>query len=884
MSGIGSLRDVNDISRDIDERLSDIDQGEEAVVTVFTKTAIRIVRVQKNSLKLLRNVEYPQALLGLQRSNFALVANATNYDLIDIENSQQIPLFPISTAGEEEELDEPTTQSSSQPPIPSSGEDEPKSPSPPPEPVKKSTKIRPLIAAVGSDEFLVLSGSGPEEPAMGLVVNTEGNISRGTIPWPQYPESVAVDYPYVASVIGTQIQFHSLHDQSLVQTIQFESVPLISNVSAAISQPYHPLADKIRLVPLVPEGDQSERIEKERKNAEQLSVISSSLFAFSRERGVECLLSSPRIFYLERLVEQEKVDQVVEEMGTLNVSTERDMVELEYLNLLVGVGHLLHEDFSSASGTWQTGTLDPRIVVHIYDAKSVVGDLWVFNGIKLILASVIEKFSAEISVDKTSGKKITGITKKKDAKKNKRVAAKEQIESRQFYQYFLKEWLGKRDMESIVDKKHVFYTIEKAYLSLLLKLDSETAVKKQEVYRFIQHDIIESLEDAILTLEAEKRYYGLFLLYKKRGQTEKVCEIWKRIIVGEAVDADFKGTEKEFAEYLVGSTGQIVWDYGMWLANRNPSAGLQVFTEHEEFSDTELMSAFKKLENQQVWRDFLRILVYVKKDYTFHADLVVVSVEDLQEEIHKSDKNKEFITKGYTKYRNLSLPKRGYIDYMATSPSGNGKDAGGAQKRIVKMRQDLLKLLMQKDVQYDHNVVRLKLEDDKELLQFELCVVYSQMGLRERCIRILCHSLQDFEQSISYCEHGALVLGNSSRRNLQDELDEKASSTTQNELFSILYDETLNLEPETVQTQWTRNLLELHGSQLDLSKVLVRTPESWPVERLSGYLLNVLRHVMKEKNRSTLNRSLARAENIKTVSELRDLKSLKVRAESGNGV
>ena len=840
MSGIGSLRDVNDISKDIDDRTSNEPQ-EEAVVTAFTKTAIRIVRVQKASLKLLRNVEYPQVLLGLQRSNFALVANATHYDLIDLQNNQQIPLFPISTEGEEErETEEPKEEDGSPPPT------------------TKSEKIKPLIAPVGADEFLVLSGSRVDEPAMGLVVNTEGNISRGTIAWPQYPGSVAVDYPYVASVIGTQVQFHSLHDQRLVQSIDFESVPFVSNVSAAISQPYHPLADKIRLVPLAEGENDLERIESEQKVAEKLSVISSSLFVYSKERGVECLLSSPRIFQLEQLVEQEKIDEVLEEMGTLEISTERAVVELEYLNMLVGMGYLLYQDFSSATDSWLDGSLDPRLVVYIYDASSVVGDLWIFNGIYIILNRIVEKYSKEIAVDKTTGNILSSPTKK-DLKRAKLMIAKDQIESRQFYQHFLKEWLEKRDLESITDKKNVFKTIEKAYLRLILKLDLENAVGKKEVYSFIKNEVLESEEDAIETLTASNRYYGLFLLYKKRGLFEKVCEIWKKSLVGEIEDPDFQGTEEQFGEYVTKHChGQVLWDYGMWLANRNPKAGLKIFTKpNSEFKDIELMNSFKKLENPQVWRDFLRILVYEKKDYSFHADLVIVCVEDLQQELHKSKKNKDLVLKGYDTYRELGVAKRGYCEWMwKTGTASKDKEL----RTIAQMRYDLVRLLMQKNGQYDLNLVRMKLEDDKDLLLLELCAVYSRMGLDERCIRLLCHSLLDFDQSVSYCVHGQLVLPQVEQGS---EKTPKASEGRQNDLFAMLYDEYLQLEPESVQRECTRQLLESHGSRLDISMVLAKTPPEWPLERLNGYLLHVLRHVMEIKNQSTLRRSLARAENIK---------------------
>lgn len=876
LSGIGSLRDVNDISKDIDDRSSNDENQEEAVVTAFTKTAIRIVRVQQSSLKLLTNIQYPGASVGLQRSNFALVANATQYDLIDLQNNQQIPLFPISTASEddseikvnEDKKEDKKEESTDSEPTQDNEHNEP--------PVSKD--IKPLIAPVGSDEFLVLSGSKVDEPAMGLVVNKEGNISRGTIAWPEYPSSVAVEYPYVASVIGKQVQFHSLHDQSLIQAIDYESVPLVNNVSSAISQSYHPLAEKIRLVALEQkEGvDDTDRIEKERKIAEALSVISSSLFVYSREKGIECLLSSPRIFQLEKLVENEKIDEVLEEMGTLEITTERGVVELEYLNLLVGMGYLLHKDFSGATTTWLEGSLDPRLVVHIYDKESVTGELWIFNGILQLLNKIVDKYSENILVEKSTGLIVTS-TKKKDTKKAKSIVAKDQKESLQFYHYFLQQWLTRRDLESVTDKQNVFKTIEKATLKLLLRLDAETAIKKVELYTFISEEIIESWDETIETLKSQGKHYGLFLLYKKRGDITKVCDIWKDILTGEISDHDFKGTEEEFASYLCEHvSGQQLWDYGMWLVNRNPHVGLKIFTNRPEFKDDELMEAFKKLENQDAWRDYLRILVYDKKNYSFHGELVIVSVEDLLAEITNNKKGQDLVIKSYETYRSMGLPKRSYYEYM-TSLAARGTSANSKGfKKIVQMRQDLLKLLTQENGQYDADLVNIKLNDidydAKALLNLELSVVYNCMGLHERAIHILCHDLHDFEQSIKYCQYGEVLFDSTEEVVKQTEVQQQL-------FFGLLYDEYLQLEPETVQAECTRQLLESHGRFLDMKVVLSKTPASWPLERLSGYLLHVLRHIMKEKNESILRRSLARAENVKTSNVLQELNELKLQIE-----
>lgn len=826
LTGIGSLRDVHDISRDIDDHSTEPE--EETTVTAYTKTAIRIVRVQQNSLKLLTNIQYPEAKVGLQRSNFALVANSTHYDLIDLENNQQIPLFPISTGDTEE---------------------------------NGAPEVEPMIAAVGMDEFLVLSGTKKAEPAMGLVVNKEGNISRGTIAWPQYPSSIAVEYPYVVSVIDKQVQVHSLHDQSLLQSIDYESVPIVTNVSVHISQPYRPLAEKIRLIPLAAkeEEEEKERIDKELVIAEGLSVITSSLFVYSKEKGIECLLSSPRIFHLEGLVEQEKIDEVVEEMSTLEVTTERGVVELEYLNQLVGFGYLFHKDFSSATDYWVDGSLDPRLLIEIYDSECVVGNLWIFNGINDILKKVKDKFSDDITIEKSSGKEVTGKRKKNSTKV---ITAKDQLASRQFYHYFFTSWLKKRDLESLSDKKNVFSSIEKACLKLLIKLDNETVIKKQELYTFIKTELIETWDDAIVTLKENERYYGMFLMYKENGQFKNACEIWKRIIVGEISDKDFKETEEQFAEYLIDNIKdhkKLVWEYGLWLANKNPKAGLHVFTEPEgHYDDTELMKAFKELDNKQVWRDFLRVLVYVKQNYSFNGELVLVSVEDLLTEINRTKKTREFMKKGLENYVQSSIPKQ---TFFASIERNRNKEF----KYLVDMRLELISLL-QRDGEYDTLLLKNKLETDGELLRLELCLVYDKLGLHERIIKILCHDLKDFDQCLQFCKEGRLALG---KHNLV-----KADMETQRHFFAVLYNEYLKLEPESVQIECTKNLLESHGTMLDMRMVLDKTPDSWPLERLNGYLVHVLRQITKETTESTLSRSLARSQNMKVSKELKDFKAL----------
>jgi hypothetical protein len=74
------------------------------------------------------------------------------------------------------------------PPPPEAGS-RPISPSPP----KPVVALKPLIASPSSQLFLLVTGTAPDEPSLGIFVNLDGDVDRGTIEFPNYPEHVVVD-------------------------------------------------------------------------------------------------------------------------------------------------------------------------------------------------------------------------------------------------------------------------------------------------------------------------------------------------------------------------------------------------------------------------------------------------------------------------------------------------------------------------------------------------------------------------------------------------------------------------------------------------------------------------------------------------------------------
>lgn len=185
-SGFGKVRDVLDmcVDQDITKALlkNHTTAASSVHVTTFTKNTIRIINVSANGLKLVKDVSYAEALTGVRRGRLCLVGNTKTYDLVDVERVRKVPLFEVWSGAD-------------------SGAD---------------LKPQPVTALVGDSEFLVACGTQKGDPAMGMIINSDGDISRGTIAWNDYPTSVVVDYPLVGAVVGQKVCFHNVVNQAEV--------------------------------------------------------------------------------------------------------------------------------------------------------------------------------------------------------------------------------------------------------------------------------------------------------------------------------------------------------------------------------------------------------------------------------------------------------------------------------------------------------------------------------------------------------------------------------------------------------------------------------------------------------------------------------------------
>lgn len=267
----------------VDLNNMDATNGSVDIIMICLKSRIRLVRIG-NEPKLIRNIEFPACLAAARRQNYACVADANFYSLLDVENQQKINLFPISSldenagSGKVEDISPAVEQSNSRnslsgglgsreprgddrshgrstslgnfvtglgkrqespasrsrgrpginspealeransPPVapnlekPDSASrsssrqpSAPEKPLPPPpdrdssqrimptKPLRLSMYLRPHIVSPSASEFLLTTGITLTEPGVGIFVNLDGDVVRGTLEFSRYPTAVVID-------------------------------------------------------------------------------------------------------------------------------------------------------------------------------------------------------------------------------------------------------------------------------------------------------------------------------------------------------------------------------------------------------------------------------------------------------------------------------------------------------------------------------------------------------------------------------------------------------------------------------------------------------------------------------------------------------------------
>ena len=158
-----------------------------------------------------------------------------------------------------------------------------------------------------------------------------------------------------------------------------------------------------------------------------------------------------------------------------------------------------------------------------------------------------------------------------------------------------------------------------------------------------------------------------------------------------------------------------------------------------------------------------------------------------------------------------------------------------------------------------------------------MIILNGRQSRHQEALRLLTHGLGDFDTAISYCLYGYSSIFQPARAGAPPvPLSTLPSRAQQSELLSHLLTEFLDM---STRIERTGELLERFGGWLDVGEVLALLPDEWSVEIVSGFLVNSLRRLVREKAESDVVRALCDAQNSQTSCEL-----VEKREEGGAGV
>lgn len=829
--------------------------------------------------------------------------------------------------------------------------------------------LKPHIVSPTPEEFLLVTGTGPLEPGIGMFVNLDGDPTRPTIEFDRYPKEIVIDggsvdlstsrpnlgeddEGYVLASMGREFE-DGVHngleiqrwdaDGSQPDTNKHWLEPPRSSSHVVIpSQPigirsllgteethFQDVVDRLcqqRFKPFshgseVPtlslggldsrtalsieqvsrekelfergndspdedslsEGWESSRNVEEKEFAGRLAGSTGRLAVWSGDH-IWWALRNPLILQLDAQLETSSVSQMNtsskrgELFSILNSFRGRDAKsELEFLTfnyIRQKAGVLLLTSFLQFENNSFTepelraleevlvdSLLDPRVVLSLIpgvrnEVIETRRGIWIFGGVK----RCAEEYIANGAFDKGR----CGVNVLPSS-------------TLQFLKRFLAAWRRRKGFGSIPDENEVFRTVDAALLAVLLELDQHSPPglargisTRSELYELVDTGV-ECFERAETLIESYHRLFVLSRLYQSRKMAEEVLTTWRRIVEGERDDGDeLKDGEQRIREYLTKTSNKaLMHEYGIWLANRNPKLGVQVFAEGngraQRFEPNQVVEILRA-EAPDAVKYYLEYLVfgqghtiYVNELITYYLDIVITHLESTPEA-------REAFIATYTAYRALRPLKPSYRQFLA--------DNAPPDDEVWQGRLRLLQLL---GGQYDYDSAAIRdriasLENTApDLLVPETIILDGRERKHEDALRLLVHRLGDFDTAVAYCLRGGASIYSiyqaiptsphpSAPASTKAPKRRESAPPTENEqgrLFRALLSEFFGIEDVSDRVEQTGMLLERFGGWFDVDEVLSLIPDTWSVDLVAGFLVRALRRMVVEKNETMLARALS---------------------------
>ncbi|RFU74436.1 vacuolar sorting [Trichoderma arundinaceum] len=831
-------------------------------------------------------------------------------------------------------------------------------PAPPPSssPAPRPTAglLKPHISSPTSEEFLLVMGTSPSDPGVGMFINLDGDPTRPTITFDIFPEQVVIDgnssdatssededgYVFASmtkdvngvSRSGIEIQSWSAGNEAHPekQWLEAENSDLsgiygIRTVTSSQEAQSDDVVEKLSMKKFIPfpssaESDPPttgtlkpsdsrtalsiERLSKERElferdldsqdgealpegweatrtvEGEEFArrlAKSKTRVAVWRGNCIWWAVRNPLIVQLDKRLEaahlaahsdQQDIDKraiimVLSAIRDRDAKTELEFTTFGYIQQKAGVILLINlllsapdrefsdDELAALQEVLVESKLDPRVVLSLIPGvrnEIIEGrrGIWIYGGVK----EFPEAFLASPLFQTLSQGGIRGL----------------QLKTLHFLRRYLQAWRKMKGFGSVSVEAEVFRTVDAALLLVLLELDRHSpkglgrgGAIRAELGALVDGGM-DCFDRAIGLLESYHRFFALSRLYQSRKMSADVLATWKRVLEGEEDDAqELVDGEQKIREYLSKISNQaLVQEYGLWLANRNPKLGVQVFAEDKgkapKFEPAKAVELLRA-EAPAAVKYYLEHLVFDKGYETYVNELISYYLEIVIDDL-KVPASRDRVLAAYDAYRALQSPKPTYRHFLTENAPEDDE--------VWQSRLRLLQLLGGPH-EYDIAAIRERTDNlSGDLLVPETIILAGRERKHEDALRLLVHKLGDYDTAVSYCLRGGATIYSP----IQGRRDSIPETEQQRRLFQVVFREFLSIDDVSDRVEQTSALLDRFSGWFDIDDVLALIPDRWSVDIVAGFLIGALRKLVQEKNEAMMKRALSGTENLRVSYDL----------------
>ncbi|KAK0827392.1 hypothetical protein LTR73_005629 [Friedmanniomyces endolithicus] len=791
------------------------------------------------------------------------------------------------------------------------------------EPEVQTRRLPPNIVSPTANEFLLTTGTKMDEPGVGMFVNLEGDVVRGTLEFSTYPTSLVLDGGQATAEgdspeqtaqegwalalvkrtvdgkasVAIEIQRWDAEPGEVQKSKQW--LPIATNeaaddsgvglrrasTSVQLSVPEVSTSLRLRRLPLHKVTDvnldsEAKRNQEEDKFVSRFTHIPANTLLYHDDKIAWVV----RHALIARLEEQLNfaVDRTPDGGATIDVSAIQRVIngirgqestsELDFLTLtyarqkasLLLFGNLV---LQTAAG----------IVLYERDKRSaeealVAGEIDPRTILSLVPPLADEVVVGEQGIWISQGLRDTIHLLHENIDPEKLVQDPKGAYGDNLLQpikRYLFAWRKKKGFGSVADETHVFRTVDAALLHVLLLLDrnSPRGPATPGSIRAELNDVVDRsvdcFERAVELFEQYQRLYLLSRLYQSRKLTSQVLATWKRILEGEHdAGGELIEGEQDVRKYLAKLRDPtLVQEYGAWLATRNPKLGVQIFADDSSRVKFQPQEAVAILKEKApgAVKDYLEHLVFGKHHGQYVNDLIAYYLDTVLSELERSDAAQRTLLQSYETYRALHPPKPTYRQFITDN---------AVPEEWWHNRLRLLQLIgggaAAEDKSYDVHSLGQRLAPYSNELVPEMIILNAREGKHGEALRLLVHGLGDYDTAIRYCLlGGSRIFHPGMGMSSGGSQGESPTKEQQALLFDILLHEFLRLEDSSERLERTAELLERFGPWFDVATVLEVVPEDWSVEMLGGFLVQALRRLVGERRETGVVKGLRGVENLR---------------------